>query len=401
MDRPQITAVLRSTSPRANRRPGVRAGCLLGLIFLTGCNGLGKDVDNPVVGPRPPRVSDVGEEAVVRNVPAQSPEIVQVAATSVMANELLREEDIAARVNGTPIFVSEVIDPHRGGLKKIEGRGTPEQIQQLKLEIVRRGLKDHIEQALALDAARKQLKTEQWDTIQTKLDEFFYQKEIPRLMKEQNIKSPQELETRLQQDGMSLTTYRRVWANRQLAGQWVSEQLPEVAVTRPELLEEYRQSIGKLTEPAQIQWQECWIPKQSAPGEPSPQQKLQGAIADLRGGATFDDIVRKYSRGPRDASLGHWDWAQPDSLSDESLKTTLAQLRLNEVGPVIENDRGYRLVKLTGRRDSQVKSFEEVQNKLREAVVERKRHEAAQKLIDDLKSKAHIETMFDGREAPR
>jgi parvulin-like peptidyl-prolyl isomerase len=370
-----------------------RGSCLLALALASGCKGIGKDVDHPVVGAPPPRLSDqiLGE----LGQKSDDPEIVQTALAVV---ESIRDGDVAARVNGRPIFVSEVLEPHRPKLMAAEQKLSDEQINKLKREIIKQELSGHIEQALALDAVRKELDQEQWDRVQAKLDEFFYQQEIPQLMKKLNVKTPREVEEIMQQSGTSMTSYRRVWADRQLAAQWVGDKLPEVKVSPTELREEYRSRVQEFTQPEQIKWQECWIPKSQLMSGDEAAQKLQAAVGDLRGGAKFDDIVQKYSSGPKAAALGHWDWMQPGSLSDEKLRTTLLDLKVDEVGPLLEDDRGYRLVKLTGRRPSRTTPFEEVQDELREAVVQRKRAAAAQKLIDELKSKAQIETLFDAAE---
>lgn len=375
----------------------MQACCLAGLALACGCKGLGKDVDHPVVGPRPPRLSEQILSDLGRKSADAEPEIVQ---TSLAVVDAIRDGDVAARVNGRPIFVSEVLEPHHPKLIPAEQQLSAGQLNKLKRELIRKDLSGHIEQALALDAVRKELDQEQWDKVQAKLDEFFYQQEIPQLMKKLNVKTPREVEELMQQHGTSMTSYRRVWADRQLAAQWVGDKLPEVKVSPTELREEYRQRLQEFTQPEQIKWQECWIPKSQLMSNDEAAQKLQAAVGELRGGAKFDDIVQKHSSGPKAAALGHWDWMQPDSLSDEKLKTTLIGLNVDEVGPVLEDDRGYRLVKLTGRRPSRTTPFEEVQDELREAVVQRKRAAAAQTLIDELKSKAHIETMFDAAEAP-
>jgi peptidyl-prolyl cis-trans isomerase SurA len=380
--------------------------CALGLLALTGCSSFNKKVDNPVIGPRPPRISDADiDPAGDANAAAGAErlgidelpdgDIQTVSATQVV----IRDEDIAARVNGRPIFVSEVLERYRGQLAQAQAQLPPHQYQQLRRAYIEEDLDGHIEQALALSALHSQLKKEQRDQLDERLDEFFYEKEIPDLQKKLGAESLAEVEAMMQQAGTTLATYRRVWGDRTLAAQWVSEQLPSVAVSRQELLAEYQSRIEEYREPAQVRWQQCWIASVKNGGREGARTKLQQAVADLKAGKSFADVVASYSDGPQVSSDGIWDWTQVDSIADAKLRETLLQIEINQIGPILDDEQGFRLVKLLGRKDERIRPFEEVQDELRESITQTRRAAAAQKMIDDLRTKAHIETIFDGEPA--
>ncbi len=377
--------IIRQDTPCASHR--LLAQGLLALTLLSGCSG--RNVDHPVVGPRPPRIS-LDEPQALADSPESSSGIVQVASTSTA----LADGDIAARVNGTPIFVSEVLERHTPKLNAAKGRIPANQLDEMRRQLVREDLDGHIEQALVLHRLRNELDQEQWSKLNERLDDLFYEQEIPRLKKEWGLGSLPEIEAVLQQHGTTLAAYKRVWGNKTLASQWVSDKLPQVKVTPAELRQEYQDRIEEFREPMQVRWQQCWIPID--PADPAKAAaKLDAAVAALRSGATFDEIVTRYSSGARRDTGGHWDWTQSESIADQRLAAALAELKVNEVGPVLESEQGYRLIKLTGRRETRTRSFEEVQNELRESITTRKRSEAAEKLIADLRKAAHVETIFD------
>jgi hypothetical protein len=388
------------------------ARLVLGMVILGvgGCRSSGKAVDNPVVGPKPPRMAEEilaqleaaeGGSSESRGTTsggsaAEEPQILQVSATQ----EVIRDEDIAARVNGKPIFVSEVLERYRPALEEQRSRMTPQAYHQLRRQLIEKELEGHIEQALVLDAIRKKFKTEQWEELQRRLDEFFYESELPDLQERVEAKSLQEVEATLQKHGTTLSAYRRAWGDRQLAAQWVREQLPTATVSRQELLAAYQERIDQYREPEQIRWQQCWISNVASGGREGARARMQQAVEDLKNGMSFDDVVRKHSDGPLAKTGGHWDWANPDSLANDRLRQTLQELQVNQVGPVLEDEKGFQLVKLTGRRPARVQPFEDVQQELRESLLQQKREAAAKELIQKLRAEAHIETMFD-RQKPR
>jgi hypothetical protein len=388
---------------------------LLGGMALTaGCGTTKKAADNPVVGPRPPRISDqmlaqldgpsAGTSAPKTDgvIPVSGEDTTQLVREAVLEETSAREgvglndADVVARVNGSPIFVSEVLERFRPQLEGQRAKVSPAQYQQMRLQVLNQELSGHIEQALVLDAARAQFKQEQWDQLQEKLDEFFFEDEVPSLQKRLKAASQQDLDGKLRTAGTSLSSYRRVWGERQIAGQWVSDKIPEVSVSRQELLDEYTQKRDSYRQPEQVKWQECLILDDKSGGREGAKKRVQQAIADLKAGKSFDQIVAAHSDGARAADGGHWDWTQPTSLADQKLVGVLTTIKLDQIGPVLEDERGYRLVKLTGYRPESVTPFEEVQKELREAVSQRKREAAAQKVIADLKTKAHVEILVDG-----
>ncbi|MCA9053463.1 MAG: peptidyl-prolyl cis-trans isomerase [Planctomycetaceae bacterium] len=393
------------------------AAVICGGSFLTGCAST-KKADNPVVGPRPPRLSDsmlaqmeAGSDSRDGNsTSAATTDYLQASGqvdhkanvrtaileeTAANGGSIIREEDVAARVNGNPIFVSEVLERYGPQLEAQRAQISATDYQRVLRGLLEQELPAFIEQALVLDAARAQFKQDQWDELQDKLDEFFYSDEVPNLQQRLKVSSLREVEIKMQEVGTSLVTYRRIWGERQIAGQWVSEKLPDATASRQELLEEYNRRIDEYREPEQVQWQQCWISIAESGGRDGGRKRVQQVIEELKAGKSFDDVVAAHSDGPRASDRGRWDWTQTSSLADERLKQTLTTLKLDQIGPVLEDDRGFRLVKLTGFRPEQVKPFEEVQAELREAIVQEKRSVAAQQVIDDLKAKAQIETILD------
>ncbi|MEZ6056880.1 MAG: peptidyl-prolyl cis-trans isomerase [Planctomycetaceae bacterium] len=302
---------------------------------------------------------------------------------------------VAARVNGTPIFVSTVLERHKPMLNQARQQASPEQLEQLMTELIKQDLDGHIEQALVLSAVKSEIKSEQWEKMQTKLDEIYHAEELPRLQKAMNVDSLAEVERAMQASGTTMSAYRRVWGERQIAAQYVAEKLPKEGVSRAELLDAYEESLDEFIEPEQVRWQQCVFTNRERGGEAAVEGLVRQAIDELRSGATFDTVVEKYSDGPRLKQLGNWDWTEPKDLANKELRDALSQLQEGEIGRPIQTRDGMRLVKLTGRRPVRQIPFLEVQETLRARLLQEKHSASAQKLINNLRANAHIETMFE------
>src|SRR5262245_56663998 len=105
------------------------ARALVLLCLLAGCQGTTQVFDNPVVGPPPPRVSQPGiavaaqsDDTGTASTNASGAQLklltyTQDANSDVPVTGLPGE--VAARVNGNPIFVSEVLQPYTEPLEQL------------------------------------------------------------------------------------------------------------------------------------------------------------------------------------------------------------------------------------------------------------------------------------------
>ena len=394
---------------------------ILGLC--SGCSGTSKDFANPVVGPPPPRIQRAQSETP-DDPPGKT--VLQVDGSGdatgavVQAAPLFVSEShdepvpltgppgaVAARVNGTPILVSEVLEPYRPRLEQIQEQVGEKEFAQLRLHLVARDLPQYIETAVLVDSVTATLDQEQLDSIDAQIDELF-QEQLDALMQQHEAHSLDELdaalteagtslENEMQATGSTLAELRYTFGRRALATQFLRESVGSVPqVTRGELLAEYYDRIGEYTQPARLQWQQTWVAYAARGGRDRARTVLQQARDELESGLPFEDVARQFSDGPMASRGGQWDWTQPESVSEPALRDALRGSSVGELSDVIEGKNAFVIAKLTGRRDVQTTPFEDVQNELRESIMQSKRNERLESVLQEIRSDAWIETMFDG-----
>src|SRR5690606_35921250 len=95
------------------------------------------------------------------------------------------------------------------------------------------------------------------------------------------------------------------------------------------------------------------------------------------------------------AEGGHWDWTQKGSLADPEVERLLFELRIGEIGEPFAGKNAYQIICVTDRRPERVTPFAEVQNDLRQQILEQKQKALDDEVIKRLKKDAVITTMFD------
>jgi peptidyl-prolyl cis-trans isomerase C len=109
----------------------------------------------------------------------------------------------------------------------------------------------------------------------------------------------------------------------------------------------------------------------------------------LKGGAKFEDLAKKYSidgAAPKGGDLG---WFSKGSMIPDFEKVAFG-LKEGETSGIVKTKFGYHIIKLTGKRPAGTRSFDEVKDQIKQALIPEKQQEVFKKLKDDLKKNAKI-----------
>ncbi len=375
------------------------------LLVAAGCNGRSYQVSSPVIGPVPPRVpaSEVARDSQNSNSRNADPiraQDVSIERVAFAETQPLGMTDVIAEVNGEPILAHEVLDRYAPQLAQAKQQLKPEQIRQAQLEMIQKDLPNVIEQTLMVDSIKQTMKPEQLTSVEAQMDKFF-EGEVERLMKVTSTGSPTELEGVLQSQGLSLVTLRKQFGDRQLAGQFMRSKMgSEPTASREEMLELYEQDVETFTESEEVKWQQIDLTYEAQGGVDAAEAAAQKLLQQIRSGAiTFDAAAHDKSDSALASKGGHWDWTQPSSLADADVKETLMSLALNEVSDVIPTKTACSIVMVTGRHESRVIPFNEVQTELHDRIVKDKKEAIGKTVLKELMDEAVIHTILDEADA--
>lgn len=370
------------------------------LAVLAGCDALrAPKVDNPVMGPPPPRV-DLSQNSTARQRPAEPAaatrdRTVRPAAFGQNRTDPPAGAEVIATVNGEPIFADEVLQRHSAQLVKARKELSPDEFQRAKRSLLRRDLKGHIEQKLLTQALHSMLQPEQVEKLNAQLDRAF-EKKVRTMKEELEVTTRFELERKLQKQGTSLERMRRFFTNREMAKAYLQlKAQPQQTFGRPQLLAYYREHAEDYQVPAKVLWQQIVIHYYRHGGKRQAFRVLDRVIEELHNGADFGAIAQKYSDGPLARKGGQWDWTRKGSLNNSRVEQALFELPVGSISRVIEGDEAFYLVKVNDRRPAHRRPFEEVQDEIKAKLTRQARRQAAERVIDELYDNAVIETIYD------
>jgi peptidyl-prolyl cis-trans isomerase C len=124
------------------------------------------------------------------------------------------------------------------------------------------------------------------------------------------------------------------------------------------------------------------------------EKDAQDILAQLKKGASFEELAKKNSTDATAAKGGDLGWFSKGSMVPEFEKTVFS-LKEGELSGIVKTPYGFHIIKLTGKRPAGIRSFDEVKDQIKTAMLPNMQQEVFQKLKENLKKTAKISVNED------
>jgi peptidyl-prolyl cis-trans isomerase C len=205
--------------------------------------------------------------------------------------------------------------------------------------------------------------------------------------------APGEFARRLERAGLTEETYP-AWARRQASIQnLLAGRLGAVAVTDAEVHAHYLEHPESYTTPLELRMRH--VLRQSDAGAPPDERARARAEAEevrklAVAGRDLGALARERSQDPTAAAGGDLGWVARGTMVPEFEAAAFA-LPDGGISGVVETVFGFHVVQVQARRGGEPVPEARVQGEIREGLLARKRTDAVQDLLGDLRAKAKIQ----------
>ncbi|MBC7819593.1 MAG: peptidyl-prolyl cis-trans isomerase [Planctomycetaceae bacterium] len=385
------------------------------LLAFAGCkgdSGLGPKVDNPVVGPPPPRkVGARNSDQTAQTEKKQrgredessaggtGVELVRAVETDSEVPKELEGNRVVATVNGSPLFEAEILERYAEQLMKMREQVPEDQYRKQIDQLIERDLRAHVERKLLSEAMRRSLKKDQ----QKQIDGFMkkqLQEQLDQMKKEMKVTSTAELDRELQKHGTSLAMVEYQFRNKVLAQQYLAGKVKNNRkLSRQDLFAYYQQHLKEYEFKRRVKWQQIMI---SRANEVQARAKLRILADGLQEGRDFGEMAAEISDGSTAENKGLQDWTNEGSLADQKLEALLFELPIGAPSELIESPRSFQVVRVVERQNAGHVPFDEVQEKIRLKLLQTDEQDEVGKVIEELWDSASIDSEYEikGYEQP-
>lgn len=174
-------------------------------------------------------------------------------------------------------------------------------------------------------------------------------------------------------------------------GMLTSEEVFRRARVTPEQVRlEYEASKERYFIPEKVKFSVIVLNKGATPEDQGVKRKEAESIRKrILGGEDFNDVAKEVSEGSRAAEGGAFPWMQPKDARPE-LRETLKTLPAGETSEIIETDTELYLVKVEARRQAGHKTFDEVRQSIKAALMAKEQARLKARWIARLKETNYV-----------
>lgn len=308
-------------------------------------------------------------------------------------------------VNDQVVTVAEILYPLWDQLREVHASSTAEGFRAQARRMLRRETQRTIGSLLIYDQARSELSAEQAERLDAMID-----KRIEDIVSVQYGGSEARLHARLAEHGLPVEQFRRGLMRDMVVQQYSREKLlPKIQIRRAELLDAYNQRLDEYSRPETRELQmielpfEAYLPDgasweqatrmERARAKLTAADKARAAHAALAA-QPWEAVVREYSKGLKVDEGGSWGLiGRPLRPPFDELSQRIFGYASGQYSAPIELESGWYIVRCGEIKPAMKKSFVEVQDELRNELMESRFARLSTEYVLDLADKATISSL--------
>jgi len=328
-------------------------------------------------------------------------------------------EEIVARVNSQIITRTEFLrskDQLKDDVKQQDAANADKLYAEREKDVLR----DLIDQQLLIEKGKDLGITGDTDLI----------KRLDQMRKDMKLDTMEELEKAATAQGISYEDFKQNMRNQIITQKVIGEEVgSHLNIAKDEEQKFYDEHKSEMEQPESIKLSEILIApakpvkagEKSTPGgaavsppatgdapkaqEPPPEAakaadeaatlaaaeaKANDLLKQIRAGANFDDVAKKYSDGPSASQGGDLGSFKRGTLAKE-LEDKTFTMKAGEVTDVIRTKQGYVILKVTSHQAAGIPSLKEAEPRIQDALYYQKLQPALRAYLTKLREEAYID----------
>lgn len=296
-------------------------------------------------------------------------------------------EEIIARVNNQIITRTEYLRS-RDELKQETQEKDAATADKLFSQREKDVLRDLIDQQLLLERGKDLGITADTELI----------KRLDGIRKQMGLDSMEDLEKAAQAQGTSFEDFKQNMRNQIITQQVIGKEVgAKMALTKEEEQQFYDEHKSEMEQPEQIRLGEILVSTEKKGTDADSQEqiaaagtKAQALLADIRNGASFEDVAKKSSDGPSAAQGGDLGFFKRGTLAKELEDKTFA-MKAGDVSDVVRTRQGFVILKVIEHPSAGIPPMSEVEPKIQDAIYMKKLQPALRAYLERLREDAFID----------
>jgi len=192
-------------------------------------------------------------------------------------------------------------------------------------------------------------------------------KRLDQMRKQDNLATIEDMQKAAEEQGINWEDFKDQIRRQLLMQEVIQRDIgSRIIVTRQEELKYYNDHKDDFQSEGVIHLAEILISTEKYKPDEA-EKRAKAAEAELKGGARFNDVAKKYSDGP-DAEQGGDIGVMKTPTIAPTIAAALAKLETNEYTDPIQTENGYMILRLLERFSPGIPKFEEAEQRVQETI---------------------------------
>jgi parvulin-like peptidyl-prolyl isomerase len=306
---------------------------------------------------------------------------------------------VVARVGPEVVLESDLLTPKAlEWLASVSSGLERDQIRQLRLQICRQVIDQHVETLLVYVDALREIPEDKLPDIRKNVDKAFDEQMLPNLMKEAKAANSIEYEKSLRAKGQSLDRMRKMFFERGLAQEWLRKNVDsDDEIPHADMIAWYQNHLADYDYPAKARFEALTVKTGLKRSRREAWDMLASMGNEVLAGRPFAEVARAKSEGPTAAAGGAFDWTTKGSLASKQLDEAVFSLPEGQLSAIIEEEQSLHVVRVVEREEAGRTPFVEAQVEIRARLTAERNEQALQEYLAKLRSRTPVWTVFDSQ----
>ena len=221
------------------------------------------------------------------------------------------------------------------------------------------------------------------------------------LMVEHEVETLRELDGILKKFGSSLDQAKQTFAETNFGRQAISLDVKlKYEITHQDMLDYYRDHIEDYQIKEAVSFEQLMVQFKNHKTKQQAYQKICALGNSVLQGSPFEKVASSHSEGPKTKSGGKYLNIEKGDLVSEKVETLAFEIPVNRMSPVIEDEKGFYIIRVNTHRQAGREKFTEVQGEIEQRIKNQRRNDAIQKYINQVKSHVPVWNRLEDKTPP-
>lgn len=340
------------------------------------------------------------------SAPAQTPDSPTIASADPRLKDpsfqarVLDPTTLIARVGDQPVLAGDLLPVVNQMLQSYETKLTRREFDTQRTMAVRQLLPRKIDEKLTFLDFLRTVPSDKQDevlkNISKQVDKQFYEMVVDRLMERFEATSLADLEAKLRHFGSSITRQKLSFKEQQISQFMIARQAEKIEeITYDELLNYYQDHAKEYSFSAKARWEKLTVLFDRFPTKAAAEHAIVEMGNQVLMGKPFSVVAKELSQGTNAIDGGRHDWTSKGSLVSTVLDESLFTLPVGQLSQILEDERGFHIVRVVERHAAGRTPFADAQDDIRKELSEANRKQVMADYVARLRRDTYVWTIFD------